>query len=46
MRITGRRKMQADRKVKGLSKKKSKAPHSLQMCVNNNVGLGENKSAK
>lgn len=44
--INGRRKIQAGRKVKGLSAGKSKAPHSLKTCVENNVGLGENKFSK
>lgn len=44
--INGRRKIQAGRKVKGLTMQKSKAPHSLKTCVENNVGLGENKFVK
>lgn len=44
--ITGRRKIQAGKKVKRLSTRKTKAPHSLNICVKNNVGLGENKFVK
>lgn len=46
MKITGRRSMQAGRKVGSLRVKKSKAKDSLNTCVTNNIGLGENKFAK